>query len=26
MPEVASFETAGPNEGSWGATIVRLRE
>ena len=26
MPEVASFETAGPDEGSWGATIVRLRE
>jgi DNA-nicking Smr family endonuclease len=26
MPEVVSFETAGPDEGSWGATIVRLRE
>jgi len=26
MPEVASFETAEPDEGSWGATIVRLRE
>ena len=26
MPEVASFETSGPDEGSWGATIVRLRE
>jgi DNA-nicking Smr family endonuclease len=25
MPEVASFETAGPDEGDWGATIVRLK-
>ncbi len=25
MPEVASYETADPNEGGWGATIVRLK-
>ena len=25
MPEVASFELAGPDEGAWGATIVHLR-
>lgn len=25
MPEVASFELAGPDEGAWGATIVRLK-
>jgi DNA-nicking Smr family endonuclease len=25
MPEVASYETAGPPEGAWGATIVHLK-
>ena len=25
MPEVASYETADPHEGAWGATIVRLK-
>ena len=25
MPEVASFELAGPDEGAWGATIVHLK-
>ncbi len=25
MPEVASFELAGPDEGAWGATIVLLK-
>lgn len=25
IPEVASFELAGPDEGAWGATIVRLK-
>ena len=25
MPEVASYETADPYEGGWGATIVRLK-
>jgi dsDNA-specific endonuclease/ATPase MutS2 len=25
MPEIASFELAGPGEGAWGATIVRLK-
>jgi DNA-nicking Smr family endonuclease len=25
MPEIASFELAGPDEGAWGATIVRLK-
>ncbi len=25
LPEVVSFETAGFDEGSWGATIVRLK-
>jgi len=24
MPEVASYETADPHEGAWGATIVHL--
>ena len=26
MPEVVSYMTAGPDEGGWGATIVRIRE
>ena len=26
IPEVASFELAEPDEGGWGATVVRLRE
>lgn len=25
LPEVASYETADPHEGGWGATIVRLK-
>jgi DNA-nicking Smr family endonuclease len=25
IPEVASYETADPHEGAWGATIVRLK-
>ena len=25
MPEVASYETADPSEGGWGATIVRIK-